>query len=500
MFFLGILDVFFKPCAKLSSSRGTFFIFFVGTPVVIVVNIFQSETNLENDQRIRQYYRLSTVPLVGIIFTFIGAKCFFRVPEEANRETLGQQQPSMGMVVSLLTFSLIVLEILLMCALSSGTYIYLWNTVIRHGRKESVKFYFRLLSLFNFIERVNVENDIQLSGINKEVLKSWFVVLTSFYEALIIDYRLMCSLLFLEHSIEVQHQENENTSVSVQHHEDLGSGGEVQNQNDIHQIMMPRNEIWRGFGYVVGCLCLIAPVLCGLQFAPIFHFGSCVNILAIIVNLFIVVCGTCLLHDKDLDDDRHAKTQGVKVTVYCLGAVGFTCWIVQAAIFSFWASLASVSELPSRTYISLLLGCSRVYVLDRASRYLFLWASLASVSELPSRTYIIWIAVKFFIRSFTTAFLIGFFRRIDAEGFLNQADDKDLFLVPAVILAVFSTSAIKNETLTILFEADPPMYLGFLIHVFLCFVIIQTRLRNCAARPESQAEPIRNTDHHSRGA
>jgi len=35
---------------------------------------------------------------------------------------------------------------------------------------------------------------------------------------------------------------------------------------------------------------------------------------------------------------------------------------------------------------------------------------------------------------------------------------------------------IKELSLDILFDAGPPMYLGFLIHVFLHFVIIQTKI------------------------
>lgn len=184
MFFLGILGIFYKPCAKLSSSRGTLFVFFVGA-LVIVVNLLQSATNTENDLQVRQYYRLSTVPLIGILFTLIGVKVFFRLPDEVHGTlrrssdqavTLGRHQPSMGLVVSFLTVPLIVIEFVLLCAtLSSkktdkgtrnlteipwllasidkpifliqkvtqaGAYLYLRNTIIRQRRKENVTFVF----------------------------------------------------------------------------------------------------------------------------------------------------------------------------------------------------------------------------------------------------------------------------------------------------------------------------------------------------------------------
>ena len=392
IFFLGILGVFYKPCAKLSSSRGTLFIFFVGA-LVIVVNILQSATNTENDLQVRQYYRLSTIPLIGIIFILIGVKMFFRVPDDeiVRQATLGRHQPSMGLVVSLLTVPLMVIEIVLLCASLSnrkidkdkrsltkipwlftiidkiifllqkvtqaGAYLYLRNTIIRQGREENVEFYFRLLSFFNFIQwidtQVNTENDIHLSGIKRD-LGSLSDVFTSLYEALIIDYRLMCALLFLEHSFEVQNEGSANNSTYQQQDNLSHSGAQYQvdpndsievaihgsasnsadqEQDDLNhsivqgqgdrsnsedarvQAVEPRNQIRRGFGYALGSLCLIPPVLCGLQVVKTFKIGSWVAIFAIIVNFFIVFCGASLLHHNYLDDDGQAKSNGVKIMV-----------------------------------------------------------------------------------------------------------------------------------------------------------------------------------------
>ena len=392
IFFLGILGVFYKPCAKLSSSRGTLFVFFVGA-LVIVVNILQSATNTENDLQVRQYYRLSTIPLIGIIFILIGVKMFFRVPDDeiVRQATLGRHQPSMGLVVSLLTVPLMVIEIVLLCASLSnrkidkdkrsltkipwlftiidkiifllqkvtqaGAYLYLRNTIIRQGREENVEFYFRLLSFFNFIQwidtQVNTENDIHLSGIKRD-LSSLSDVFTSLYEALIIDYRLMCALLFLEHSFEVQNEGSANNSTYQQQDNLSHSGAQYQvdpndsievashgsasnsadqEQDDLNhsivqgqgdrsnsedarvQAVEPRNQIRRGFGYALGSLCLIPPVLCGLQVVNTFKIGSWVAIFAIIVNFFIVFCGASLLHHNYLDDDGQAKSNGVKIMV-----------------------------------------------------------------------------------------------------------------------------------------------------------------------------------------
>lgn len=346
MFFVSILGLCFQPCVKISSSQGTFFVFFTGT-LITVLNVFTNDH--ENDLRVRLYYRLFTVPLIGIIFISFGAALFFRRGQD-NEPTLGRQQPSMGLVVSLITFPLVVIEIVLLCAavaskttdnptgtltyklwffiiidhlifllqkvIQAGIYsIYLRNALIRQGCEENAQFYFRLLSFFNLVEwldsQANVENDVRLTGIEHE-LDSWFYVVTDLYKALIIDYRLLCSLLFLEHSVGV-------TEVQIQDNPGIGEQADEENQGPAlpegNITMTPSDELIRSIGLAVGGLCLIAPVICALQFVHGLHIGAWVNVLAIIVNIVIIVCGTCLLRSNDLDDDGNAESQGVKIMV-----------------------------------------------------------------------------------------------------------------------------------------------------------------------------------------
>lgn len=158
--------------------------------------------------------------------------------------------------------------------------------------------------------------------------------------------------------------------------------------------------------------------------------------------------------------------------VCLLGAVGFSCWMVEAAIFSFWASPESKVH----------------YQKIGLSRSCFLWEAL-----------------KYFARSLTTAFLIFLFTNINAHTFSYQTSYRNHFLVPAVMLGVFSMfgeglidqkagpldrllrSTIENDSLRTLIEAGPPLYLGFLIHVFLYFIIIEADPdnRNRVAREET---------------
>ena len=232
---LSFLGVCFKPLVKLSSTQGMCFVFLIRA-LVSFVDVFTNSDNLQ----VKLYFRISIVSAIGI-FTLLGAVLFFSQPgEETNEPTLGRQQPSMGMVVGAITFPLIVIEIVLIISTQASKnaykpsgetyelwtfvivdksmfltqkfiqavmYLYLRNKITCVDYKENAQFYFRILSFFNLIEwvdsQVNADSDVQLSGAEQK-LDRWFDVFADLYKALIIDYRLLCCLLFLEHSMEIR--------------------------------------------------------------------------------------------------------------------------------------------------------------------------------------------------------------------------------------------------------------------------------------------------------
>ena len=237
---LSVLGVWSTSCDRLCSSRGTFFVFFIGA-LLASVNVFSNSDNLE----VKLYFRLFAFVFVGIAYTLFGASLFFSLPDEGeNRQTLGQQQPSMGCVVGVVTFLIFLLEaVLLAFACTKGAkkaisvdpsvktitwiliiidksafflqkpfqlaiYLYLRTTCLsKQEFKGNAEFYFRIMSFFNFIEwintQVNVEIDVAPSGPIIDELDGWFNVFVVGYKALIIDYRLLCCFLFLEHSAEI---------------------------------------------------------------------------------------------------------------------------------------------------------------------------------------------------------------------------------------------------------------------------------------------------------
>ena len=63
--------------------------------------------------------------------------------------------------------------------------------------------------------QVNVQSDFYLNEA-RAVYGGWFDVLKAMYTGLIIDFRLLCSLLFLEHSIKIQSETSDGDTEPVE--------------------------------------------------------------------------------------------------------------------------------------------------------------------------------------------------------------------------------------------------------------------------------------------
>lgn len=339
LFMLGVLGVWIKSCARLCSSQGTFFVFFIGV-LVASVNVFTNSDNLE----VRLYFRSSSAIVIGIAYVLFGALLFFSLPREGEHpRTMGHQQPSMGCVIGMITLPLFLIEVLFLTfactketrksleahdpsgklwilvisdksafllqkSIQMGMYFYLRaTTLVDDEYKDNAEFYLRLLSFFNLIEwidaQVNGDNDVLLSGPIIANLDGWLAVLIVLYKALIIDYRLLCSLLFLEHSLEIATEDHV----------------AAENQQNINALsisnMTPRNQLRMCGGYMMGGLFLTAPLFCGLQYLDILSIKGWVEIFAIFVNVAILIFGACFLLSNNLEDGGNREAPGVKTMV-----------------------------------------------------------------------------------------------------------------------------------------------------------------------------------------
>ena len=326
-----LCGVCFANCARLCTSRGTFFVFFVGA-LVASTNVFTYSDNMD----VKLYFRCSIAFIVGIVYILFGAALFFKLREQgANEQPLGRKQPFMGAAVGVVTFPLFALELVLLALaftkwlkdanreqdiqripivvdkffflfqkpVQLAIYLYLRRAIPRAEFRQNAQFYFRIISFFNLIEwvdaQVNVDADLLLSGIYDKSYPGWSDVLIVVYKALIIDYRLLCCLLFLEHSLEIEAIQNE--------------------QGDDHVIndnMADRDELTRCCGFFAGATCLLAPLLFGLYFVQEVTIGASVQLSAMIVQIAIVISGLFLYHNNNLEaGEDNGESSAVKIMV-----------------------------------------------------------------------------------------------------------------------------------------------------------------------------------------
>ena len=325
---LSICGVCLASCASLCTSRGTFFVFVVGA-LVASTNVFTYSDNMD----VKLYFRCSVVFIVGIVYILFGAALFFKLREEgANEQALGGKQPFMGAAVGLVTFPLFALEIVLLALAFSQSakdsngeqhiqrvliavdkflflfqkpvqlaiYLCLRRAIPRAEFRKNAQFYFRIISFFNLIEwldLVNVDADLLLSGIHDKSYPGWSDVLIVVYKALIIDYRLLCSLLFLEHSLEIGDNQNQQVEDHV-----------------INHNMADRDELKQCSGFLAGATCLLGPLLFGLYFVPDVKIGASVQLSAMIVQVAIVGSGLFLIRRNNLEAGED-KASAVKIMV-----------------------------------------------------------------------------------------------------------------------------------------------------------------------------------------
>lgn len=125
-----------------------------------------------------------------------------------------------------------------------------------------------------------------------------------FYKALIIDYRLLCSLLFLEHSLEDEHEDR-----------DSGRG---QTDAVISRDLNLSERKLQSVGFIAGFTSLSAPICCGLYYVKRLAIPPWVHVFAIFVNLEIIVFGTLFLLKNDLRSSSEGRkgSSGVNFMVF----------------------------------------------------------------------------------------------------------------------------------------------------------------------------------------
>lgn len=147
----------------------------------------------------------------------------------------------------------------------------------------------------------------------RTVYGGWFNVLKALYTGLMIDFRLLCSLLFLEHSIQIQSETDHGGSeaAAVQNNE--------RNRNTSMR-MTSSDRQRRNAGFLIGFCCFLAPFFSAVQYVPNLHLPVYIRATANVLNsICIITPGIVLLSKNTLGFNKRDKESiSVKIMVSLL--------------------------------------------------------------------------------------------------------------------------------------------------------------------------------------
>lgn len=445
-------------------------------------------------QKVYGIYRLFLVIFVGVVYLWAGTVMLFNNPgngsvDEDGRPLIpvGHTNGSMGIVIWVIALPLCALEMfftiggarskapiyasvkfvcLVQKLVQSSIYHFsLRHKVPRSSMRMGCSWFLKTISLFNFAlwidSIVTTHTD---NAFVKELFGNGFSIMKTAYNTLIIDYRLLCSLLFLEHALEI---EGVGDDSHVNHHQQI-EDTLIHDENDAEQTqqagMIDVQTIhYSGYGNVIGLVCISVQSVNGLQYLKL--VGTWISIFPILCNLVVIAAGLVLINGGESlslleygNRWRETESKAIDVMIGLMGAVGFVYRVMKASFCIIWASEAR--------------------------------------GELQS--YLFWNSSKEATRAISVVFQLYLFVKVGPH-FCQEARNRRRsichLLVPAVMLGLLSTfiSCIIDQyygeveylinhsqldpSMTSFFNAAAPIHLGFSLHMFLHFYIIKRKMR-----------------------
>ncbi|XP_015756382.1 PREDICTED: uncharacterized protein LOC107335852 isoform X1 [Acropora digitifera] len=470
VFVLSVLSVSFKSIRRFVASPARQIFFLVAGILISVAEL----NTWHGNHDVIFYNHIVPAVLVGVVLVLLGAVLFFEKPRSPSeyQATLGKHQPSMGLLLTIITLPLCAIGLLILIQeqaskdkpsvalvvnqavfilqkiIQAAVYVWLRDFKVRDSCRENARFYFEVLAFFNFNDWLNTQATLN-TAFDVEQAENfygeWFGFLFRIYKALLIDYRLLCSLLFLEHSIQVQ---NETADA------EMIDGGSSQ----IEISSTPSNKQNRNIGFVVGFCCLLIPLICALHYFRKLHVAVITRAVATLLGtLIILASGGALLRKNSFDYDReHKESKAVKIMVCFFAAAGFSSLMIKAALAVYWAHIES-------------------------AWHKFRWAGAELV-----------------MRGLTTIFLMYLFLKVNPRALQlrNPQVKINHFLVPVLMFGITANfvaclvdqqigpldqilreqvEGADQTSLLLLYDLGSTMLLGFLIHVGLTFLVMQTR-------------------------
>lgn len=463
-------------------------IFFLGALLTTI-----STLACYKDVDIYGIYRLFVEILIGVLTMGIGAVILFEGPSP-DREMddygrplipIGHTHGSMGIVIWVITLPLCTLEMFFAigAATKSPAPIYaaiefvsftqkivqaaVYHFSLRHKvpkplMRMGCSWFLKTISLFNFA--FWVDSIITTHTDNEFVMKLFgngFSIVKAAYNALIIDYRLLCSLLFLEHALELEDTRDSRIEIPYDPFDEPQDGERFQASTSVNVQVAH----YSGYGYVIGLACIGLQLVNGLQYLN--FVGVWTNVFPVIADVMVVVFGLIMVSGNPPQGNNNGKwreteSKAIDVMVGFMGAVGFVFWVMKAC-------------------------------------FCFLWSfnSIITPTEEASHPYLVWTSIKDAVRAIGMLFQLHFFVKM-GPNYCTQAINirRKIYhlLVPAMMLGLLSIfvccvidqyngrvehliqQSNMDPAVMAFFEAAAPIHLGFSLHMFLHFFIMKRKM------------------------
>ncbi|XP_057302352.1 uncharacterized protein LOC130636597 [Hydractinia symbiolongicarpus] len=457
-------------------------------------------------------YEMSKVILFGTVVTLCGAMVFFEIRQNNQIKSIGHHHGKISVFICAITIILLIFELFMFigsfrekkpdyisaCLILSGMlqksfqavlyYFFLRLKLPAKGKLIGASWYFKIISLFNFsmwLESIKIA-DMQGNEFIASIFQGGATLFSYGYAAFLIDYRLLCCIIFMENALKIdkvilngEEMETQRSSSDILVLESV----EIAEQFRVHADGIT------GLGYSCGITLCLLQLLNILVITEI--FGPWANIFSIVGDVVVVTAGAAFLHLKRKASDDHIEktdrnhlasarntgedkekeiieveeehVQGVDILMVGMGLFALAFWCLKCGMVSVWT------------------------------------VRCAQIKNWNDVHYFTWNAVKYGSRIISLIFQIYLFFKADVKSSCSvsmKRRKKSYFLVPLLMLsflAVFLASIIsfcngkieekaRSANLPILFQivytTGPPLHLGFCLHLFFHFLIINGKLKS----------------------
>ena len=467
-------------------------VFFLGVLLTVITTL-----NSYTEQTVYAVYLLILLSFCGMLVLVVGCAVLFEnaSPERPlddygyERLPVGYMHGSMGIIIWVITLPLSILELLFAIGAAkqapNNTYAAVMYTalvqkivqasvyhfslrhkVARADLRMACSWLLKIMSFFNFAFWID---SIATSRTDNEwvvgLFGKGFSIVKAAYNALLIDYRLLCCLLFLEHSLEL-------TEVRTNRRIDeiFDADANEALMHDSFALVDVEISHSSGYGYVVGIILIATQLVAGLQYVD--FVGKWANILPILANSVVILFGLLLLYgtasivtgngafNNRNSNWRETESKAIDVMVCFMGTIGFVYWFIKAS-------------------------------------YCGLWAAKYSSTDTDFHQYLTWTTLKNFVYAITILFQLNFFVKMGPNFGCDEESSRQKtkhFYVTTIMMALFSLlisfvvdeysgrveklldQAHISKTMSAFLQAAAPIHLGFSLHMFLHFFIMNRRL------------------------